>query len=154
MPETITCTSGNTYQWTSPPRHVHWRHGRTGQTFQQKVNAIAEGDPEGEMDATERGMRLMESLSEHDAAALERYINDVLRHGLGYEPTQDKVPEGDFWELFGRAVYGVGATKVETAEGDTTAEAVETFREDAGVPAAGEGVPDVRRKTIGAHGVS
>ena len=152
MPKTITCKSGNTYEWTRPPRHVHWRHGRTGQTFQSKLNEIAEGDSEGALSPEERGLLLFESLSEHDAAALERYMNDVLRVGLSYEPTPDRVPEGDFWELFGRAVYWVTDAKVETTEGEMGVETLDTFREEPGVSQEGADVPDVRRKHLGEDG--
>jgi peptidoglycan hydrolase-like protein with peptidoglycan-binding domain len=150
MAETITCTSGNKYEWTRPPRHVHGRHGRTGQTFFNKVREIAEGDPENELSAQERGMRLLESLSERDAAALQRYMDDVIRAGLGRAP--EDVPEPDYWELFGRSVYSVKETKVETTEGDTTAAAVETFRAQPGVPADGEDVPDVRTAPVEGDG--
>ena len=154
MPETIICKSGNTYQWTRPPRHVHWRHGRTGQTFQNKVNDIAESDPDNLLSDQERGMLLLESMSEDEAAALERYIVDVLKSGLGYEPTQDRVPEPDFWELFGRAVYGSKEAKVETTEGEMSVETLDTFREKSGVSTEGAGVPNVRRKRLGEDGDS
>lgn len=148
MAETITCASGNKYEWAQPPRYVHWRHGRTGQTFFNKVREIAEGDPDGEVSAQERGMRLLENLTEPEGAALERYMSDVLKAGLGYEPTQDKVPEPDYWELFGRAVYGVKGMKVETTEGEMSVETLDTFREEPGLPADGADVSDVRRKRL------
>ena len=154
MSETITCKSGNTYEWTRPPRHVHWRHGRTAQTFYNKVNEVAEGYTGDELTEQERGVLLLESMSEQEAEALERYISDVLRHGLGYEPTQDRVPEPDFWELFGRAVYGVKEAKVETTEGEMSVEALDTFREGPGLPADDSDVPDVRGEAEQKDGAS
>lgn len=152
MPETITGPSGKTYQWTQPPRHVHWRHGRAAQTFQNKVNEIVGESPD--MPDDEKGLRLMEAMSAGEAAALERYVNDVLKSGLGYEPTPDRVPEIDYWFFYGISVYAVKGAKVETTEGVTDVETLDNFRQEPGVSEAGEDVPDVRRKCIGEDGDS
>lgn len=139
QPESVAAPSGKVYQWTQPPRRVHWKHGRAGRTFASKVQEIAEGTG-AEVSDDERGMMLLESLSDSELERLEVYADDVLKHGLGHPPGD--MPETDYWYFFARSVYAVKEMKVETTEGDTTVEAVGTFRKKLGLPSDGEDVPD------------
>lgn len=151
MSEKIEAPSGKTYNWTKPPRHVHWRHGRIASAFSAKMQALSGNGSAGVSDE-ERGLLLLESMTADEAERLQRYVDDVVRAGTGVSPSE--LPEVDYWFLFARAVYGNPETKVETAEGVTTAGAVETFRDEPGLSDGGEDVPDVRGEAFEAHGAA
>ena len=144
----IKAPSGKVYNWTRPPRHIHWKHGRVGQAFAVKMQEIQSGS--NGLDDTEKGIRLMESLSDSEVTKLQTYVDDVLRAGLGYEP--DEVPEPDYWYLFGQAVYSRPDAIVETTEGETDVETVTNFRPESALSEAGESVADVRGEAIAEDG--
>lgn len=172
MSETIKCSSGKEYQWRNPPRHVFWKHGRIANYHAQRVseiNAMDDAEREGAENMTEEGRvlakererqrdsekfyRFMEGMTDEQRARFEEYTSDVIKAGTGMADIS-QISDGDFWELFTRAMRGNEQAKVETAEGETTVETVENFPAEPPLPAVQPDVPDVRRKTIAGVGAA
>jgi hypothetical protein len=157
MTETVKCESGNEYEWTQPPRHVHWKHGRIARTFNQRSAEFFDGGdlPQEEKARRyeEQGIAMLEALTDDERARLEAYIDDVLRCGLGSGVDVRQIPGGDYFELFARSVYGVKTQKVATEEGTTDVESVDNFSDEPALPGLREDVPDVLAGGVEAHGV-
>jgi hypothetical protein len=150
----ITYRDGSTkeHKHQRPPRFIMWRHGRSSQTFQSRFESIAEGGKE--LPDEEKGLLFMESLSDEEGRRYQAFTDDVVKHSLSPQPNVDELSEESYWEVFALTFYGVQSVPVETKEGVTTVEAVETFPDKPELPEAGEDVPDVRPERGGEDGVS
>lgn len=126
QPEKVTCETGNVYEWTRPPRTIHWRHGRIAGKFEKRRKELLENKlPEETFN--DLGLRLLESLSPDEAEKLKAYIDDLHRAALGADFDVDSMPESDYWELYARAAYMNPQQTVETKEGEMSVADIETF---------------------------
>jgi hypothetical protein len=170
MSDTVTCTSGNVYDWRMPPRHLHWKHGRIADHYRRKVLELNADDglrrqilesmtPEERKEAeqknnVEKFYQFMESMTDDERGRLEAYASDLVKAGTGRSDISD-MPDPDLWELFAlaRGVAIPDAT-VDTDEGEVDAAVIESFRSESGVPPVLADVQDVREDAVEAHGAA
>jgi hypothetical protein len=127
----VTLHSGRKVNIKRVPRYVLWRHGRTANTFQMKAFEAAqmksvEEEQDDKRILAERGFALIESLSEDERQKLQAYIDDVIKSSTDIEDV-DALSEDDYWEIFGRILYATPDAPIETKDGETDAQSVETF---------------------------
>jgi hypothetical protein len=125
-----------------PPRHILWKHGRTGQAFQSRVEEIANGYKDETAEA--QGLILLESMSDDERIKFKAFADDIIRYSTNPQVDPDEVHEISYWQVFARKMYGVSDAPVETKEGVTTVEAVETFPLESALSETGAQVSNVR----------
>jgi hypothetical protein len=140
------------HKYVRPPRFVLWRHQRVMQTFQSRVNEIAEGNSEAPSE--EQGLLFLESLSDEEGRKYQAFTDDIVKHSLSPKPDIDELSEEAYWQTFAWAMYATPNTPVETKEGVTTVEAVETFSGESALSEASEEVQDVSPEPSGENGDS
>lgn len=136
--EKITLKSGKVINWHKCPRYVLWRHGRTAHTFQLKAQ---EAEQSGIEDPVERGLSMFESLSEFEAIKLQKFADDIIKNSTDESP--DELSEEDYWEIFGLTMYSNQNSKIETEDGETDVESVESFSEESVIQDSSPDVQDI-----------
>lgn len=129
-----------------PPRFVLWRHGRSAKTFSHRVEEIAaatKGEGGEPPDVEEQGLRLLESMSEHEAMKFQEFADDVVRHSTRPNVKVDELTETSYWTVFGHLFYSKPDTPVETKEGETDIKTVESFPKESPFLPVSEEVSDV-----------
>jgi hypothetical protein len=128
-----------------PPRYVMWRHGRSAKTFSHRVSEIlaATKGENVEADPEEQGLMLLESMDEQEAIKFQAFADDVVRFSTKPQVKVDELTEISYWTVFGRRLYAVPDTPVETEEGETDIKAVENFPKESELLPTGEDVQDI-----------
>ena len=135
----ITLKSGKKIKWQICPRYILWRHGRAAHTFQLKAQEIARG---GVPDPVEAGLALFESLTDEEAKKLQAFADDVIENSSDVEDV-GALSEIDYWQIFGLTLYSNQNAPIQTEDGETDSQAVETFPAKPVIQASGESLSDI-----------
>ena len=138
MAEEYQLPTGRKVNYSNVPRHVLWKHGRISQTFQVKAAELSQRD---DLNFDERGLALLESLTDDERVKFQAFADDVVKRCTGEDP--DSFAEIDYFTLVGKVLYSLNGAKVQTKEGETDTDSVVTFPEQSGVSGDGEDVQDI-----------
>lgn len=144
MSKEITLKSGRVIKWRKCPRYILWGHGKTVHTFQKRAQEAQEGGIE---DPVERGLSMFEQMSDFERIKLQKLGDDIVKNTTDVRDPDD-LTEAEFWEVFGLTMYSTPDAPIETEDGETTVEAVETFPVESVIQTAGEDVSDVSSESV------
>jgi hypothetical protein len=160
----ITVPSGRKFMWHRPPRHIFWKHGRTQLTFTSDVNAVTRevmqsvtSEEEFQVKMSEKATDYFAGLSDEQRIKTQALLDEVVANSVNLEEGEvpNDLDDSDIWHIYNLAVHGFKAAPVETKDGETDAESVETFSSQSGLSTAGAGVTDVSQpEPSAAHGNS
>jgi hypothetical protein len=137
----LTLPSGQVVEFRPPRVEVFLKHGRFPYQLARKLQDVEGQD---ELSDDEKGAVLFASLTPDEQKQFSIYADDVVIGSvvspkISRNPKSDEeihvedVPRGDYWTLFTASTRGIGSQPIETKDGETTVEAVETFRDESGV---------------------
>lgn len=135
-----------TVQLVRPKRSILWKHGRTARMFSHKVEQIANGEKEADIE--EQGLVLLESMSEAEADKFQAFADDVVRNSTVPKINPEDLTEISYWQVFGHVFYAIPNSAVETSEGDTTLESVENFHPESELSVVSTAVQDVPQASV------
>jgi len=134
------------------PRNILWKHGRTGQAFQSRINEIVSGYKDESPEA--QGLIFLESMTDEERLKFKNFADDIIKYSTSPQVEPDSLTEMSYWVIFGRKMYGLPDAPIQTTEGETTVEAVETFPVQSTLSEAGEDVPNLRTEAVQSDGTN
>jgi hypothetical protein len=149
----ITGPSGRKFNWHRPPRHIFWKHGKASLTFSARVSVMFEGITERllagedeEQVRAEEAARLYEGMTDEQRIGCQAFVDDVIANSVDLEPGEapNDLRDNDYWYIYNLTTYGEKTAPIQTKEGETTAEVVETFPEQPGILQDSASMSDVR----------
>lgn len=155
MKEITLKSTGRKIKWQRCPRYVMWRHERTAQSLRVRVmrlGSIPDDASEEEKRRLEQeyGLSILEKMSDEEGEKFQTYVEDVVRHSeVGITEEQlEEMPDPELWEIFGLSTHSVPHAPVETKDGETDMQTVETFRDESVVSGRSEEVSDLRGQAV------
>jgi hypothetical protein len=158
----LICPSGRKFTWHRPPRNVFWKHGIAALAFSDRVQAMLENiagrylaGEDLERTRAEEAARLYEGMSEEQRLKTQAYVDDVIVNSVDLEPDEspNDLEDGDYWHIFNYTTYLSKAAPIQTKEGETDTQTVETFPEEQRLSADSASGPNVRgAEPVAAHG--
>jgi|ERR1051325_11778546 hypothetical protein len=161
MKREITGPTGRKFMWHKPPRAVMWRHGQAALVFRNSVSAMFERLAQQVGDAKDKDLelqrlieqesvRLYAEMTDEEREKIQLYGDDVIANSVDLDEGEspNDLEEPDYWYIFNYSTLGHKQSQVQTKEGATDIETVETFSEQSIIPTNSQSGADVRQESV------